>query len=203
VIGYATRTGTRRNLALLREYGWRQLVSAAHRTSWYLELARYAIDNGAWTAHRLGTPWDASAFSRCVDQLGARADWIVAPDIVCGGAESLALSRAWLGCLPGLRLIAVQDGMQPSDLEDLIGDDVGLFVGGSTEWKERSLTAWGQLSHRAGCYLHVARVNSKRRIRLAALAGADSIDGTSCSRYADTIGKLSGALAQRTLWTGM
>jgi hypothetical protein len=43
--GYASRTGTRRNLAALRDAGWRLLVSAEAELR--TEGMRYALDNGA------------------------------------------------------------------------------------------------------------------------------------------------------------
>jgi hypothetical protein len=203
VIGYASRTGTRRNLDVLRAAGWRLLVSATG--VWRTEGFRYGIDNGAWTAHQAGTPWDEQAFRGVIDELGSGADWIVLPDIVCGGLPSLDLSLSWLpplALLGVLLLIPVQDGMTPDLLRPHVGSSVGIFVGGSTEWKEASLPMWGGLKREVGCWLHVGRVNSARRIRLCHLAGADSFDGTSVTRFAITLPRLDRARRQRTLFTG-
>ncbi len=78
LVGYASRTGTKRSLAALREAGWRLLVSAKGvlRTEGF----DYALDNGAWTAHQKGEPFDVPAFEKAVEALGTGADWIVAPD---------------------------------------------------------------------------------------------------------------------------
>jgi hypothetical protein len=200
MMGYASRTGTRRNLDALRAAGWRLLVSAAG--DWRPEGFAYGIDNGAWSAHTQGTEWDGGAFERLVAKLGDGADWIVVPDIVCGGLASLELSRRWLDRLPGLRLIPVQDGMTDQHLAPLVGPTVGIFVGGSTGWKESSLPMWGGLKRRTGCHLHVGRVNSARRIRLCALAGADSFDGSGPSRFADCLPRLDRARRQGVLFTG-
>ena len=91
MIGYASRTGTRRNLRALRDAGWRLLVSATG--VWRTEGMRYAIDNGAWTAHQQGRPFDAGLFRGIVGELADGADWIVLPDIVCGGMAMLELAR--------------------------------------------------------------------------------------------------------------
>lgn len=198
MIAYASRTGTRRNLDRMRLFGWRLLVSATG--SWRTEGMQYAIDNGAWTAYQNGTPFDVKAFEGVVELLGSGADWIVCPDIVCGGIESLALSLSWLDRLPGKRLIPVQNGMVPDNLRNHIGPDVGLFVGGDSDWKESTLPQWGHLSRDVGCYLHVGRVNSERRIRLCHLAGAHSFDGTSVTRYAGTIWRLERARRQGALF---
>lgn len=45
MIGYASRTGTRRNLDALRAAGWRLMVSA--RGALRTEGFPYALDNGA------------------------------------------------------------------------------------------------------------------------------------------------------------
>ena len=89
--------------------------------------------------------------------------------------------------------------MLEADLVDLVSERVGIFVGGSTEWKESSLPRWGELSQSSGCYLHVGRVNTMRRTRLCALAGADSYDGTSVTRWATNIHRLDRARRQTVL----
>lgn len=65
---YASRTGTRRNLAALRAAGWGLFVSAAgvHRDEGF----RFIIDNGAWTAYRKGEPWAAERFERLLASHG-------------------------------------------------------------------------------------------------------------------------------------
>ena len=199
-MGYASRTGTRRNLAALRAAGWRLIISPTG--VWRDEGFRYGLDNGAWTAFQQGTQWDEALFLRCAEKFGAGADWIVVPDIVGGGAESLALSVSWL---PRLRrfgvplLIAVQDGMMPADVEPYLDAQTGIFVGGTTEWKLASMPGWGDIKRRTGCYLHVGRVNSIKRIYLCGDIGADSFDGTSASRYAVTTRKLDMARRQTNM----
>jgi hypothetical protein len=198
---YASRTGTQRNLQALRHAGWRLLVSAAGVLRH--EGMPYALDNGAWSAFTQGRPFDARAFWRALEQLGERADWVVIPDIVAGGLHSLEFSLQWLHRLRGLparQLIAVQDGMTPDDVREFLGPMVGIFVGGTTEFKEQTMHQWGTLARRRCCYLHVGRVNSVRRIRLCAAAGADSIDGTSATRFSKTVPRLDRARRQEDLF---
>lgn len=200
-MGYASRTGTARNLDALRAAGWGLMVSAtgALRTEGF---EPYALDNGAWTAHQQGRPFDEGAFSCAVEALGHGAEFVIAPDIVCGGLASLRLSESWLSRLKPFgrrRLVPVQNGMEPADLRALLSADVGIFVGGDTTWKEATLPIWGRLARETGCYLHVGRVNSARRILLCQLAGADSFDGTSVSRFAKTINLLDAARRQGVL----
>ena len=195
---YASRTGTRRNLNALRAAGWGLLVSRVGE--WRTEgFDRYVLDNGAWGDFQAQRSFDGDAFERLIDQLGSRADWIVLPDIVAGGLASLALSVRWLNrCLSAcpLVLIAVQDGMTEADLAPLVGRSVGVFLGGSTEWKLANMARWGAFCAQLGVHYHVARVNTARRIAMAVAAGAHSMDGSSGTRFACTVRPLDWALRQ-------
>ena len=200
MIAYASRTGTRRNLAALREHGWRLLVSAAGvlRTEGF----PYALDNGAWSAFTQGRPFDVQLFERALRDLGAHADWTVLPDVVAGGHASLDLSLRWMRRVldeSPRGLLAVQDGMEPSDVRGFLGERLGIFVGGSTEWKLRTMAQWGALGREIGCWVHVGRVNTARRIHACAAAGATSFDGTSASRFAVTVSPLDHARRQLSL----
>lgn len=212
LIGYASRTGTRANLQVLEAFDWRLLLSPGDASRYGQRLPRwpsgrpaaYMLDNGAWSCHTRGRAFDADAFLRLVDRAGACADWIVLPDIVAGGPASLELSLSWVEKLAGYPcLLPVQDGMTPAMVDAVLPDGVGLFVGGTTNrpdginWKEASLPAWGRLKDRRGCWLHVARVNSARRIHLCHVAGADSIDGSCLSRFSSKAPLIDGARRQR------
>ena len=179
----------------------------AHRTEGF----PYAIDNGAWSAYqafikrRQATALlDRRAFIKVVVRLGGSADFVVVPDIVAAGKESLALSKRWLPWVldhTQLALIAVQDGMVPSDVAELLGPRVGLFVGGSCDppdfWKLSTMAQWCDLARKHGAWCHIGRVNSALRIRKCALAGATSFDGSSASRFALTIPPLDDARRQQ------
>ena len=201
MIAYASRTGTRRNLAALRRAGWRLLVSATG--VWRHEGFPYAIDNGAWTAHQQRLPFDGAKFLGVLDALGDGADWAVVPDVVCGGLASLDFSMHWLERLRGAPcplLLAVQDDMQIEDVAGLIGPRLGVFVGGSDKWKEQSAAAWARLARSRGAICHMGRVNTARRIRIAHAAGVDSIDGSSVTRFAVTLRPLDAAVRQPDLF---
>lgn len=208
-MGYASRTGTKRNLALLRAAGWRLMVSA--RGVLRTEGFAYALDNGAWTAHQKGEPFDVAAFLKALRLLGAGADFIVLPDIVMGGEASLQRSLAWLRWLrrwPGLRnvrlLIAVQNGMEAGPMLErikrVIGPKVGIFVGGDTDWKISTMKSWAELAHAFDTICHVGRVNTPRRVRICADADVDSFDGSGPSRFAVTIPELDAARRQPDLY---
>ena len=110
----------------------------------------------------------------------------MAPDIVCGGAESLELTMSWLERLLdyGPRVyLPVQPGISPREVAGLLGERVGLFVGGDSEWKEATCASWARLAHEHGARCHVGRVNSRRRLLLCKAAGVDSFDGSGPSRF--------------------
>lgn len=194
MLSFATSTGTKRNLAALRAAGWGLLVTPDCPKPRGFDLL--AIDNGAWGCHQRGDEWTPEKWQMLVAQHGAIARWTVAPDIVCGGKDSLARSVSWLPWIlerTERALIAVQDGMTVADLRSLVGPRVGIFVGGSTDWKEATIGMWGKLCSESEAWCHVGRVNSIRRIRICAASGVHSIDGTSATRYAITLPKLDNA----------
>lgn len=202
MICYASRTGTRRNLDALRKAGWRLMISRAG--AWRTEGFPYALDNGAWSDYRAGRDFDSDKFQALIDALGWQADFVVAPDIVAGGLNSLRLSLCWLAPLlvrTRLVLVPVQDGMGPQDLVNIVlPKRIGIFLGGSTEWKLATMRQWGEFCAERGVYYHVGRVNTLKRFRLAHIAGADSVDGSSASRYAVTLPALDFAARQWDMW---
>ena len=84
-----------------------------------------------------------------------------------------------------------------------IGPGVGLFLGGTTDWKLGTMRLWGGVAREKNAYYHVARVNTVRRIRMCQDAGADSFDGTSCTRFAVNTPRLTAAVRQGHLFGGI
>jgi hypothetical protein len=198
---YASNTRTPRNLETFRCFGWRILLSPINPHP--PAGLPFAIDNGAWPCFTQNLPFDSDGFARLVDAHGAAADFVVVPDIVAGGMKSLEFSLSWLDRLRGIRLLLlpVQDGMNADDVGAVLRRHagIGIFLGGSTEWKLHTMYGWGMVAHALGCYYHVGRVNSRRRIRLAHEAGADSVDGTAGTRYSVNVPKLDDATRQPSL----
>jgi len=207
---FASWTGTAHNLRVLQDHGWSLLMSpdtlrrCKGKTAprWPDgSPAPYALDNGAWGCHQQGRDFDGDAFGHTVDSIGAGASWVVVPDIVGGGLQSLSLSRRWLPRIDHpLKLIAVQDGMSIADVDPLMGPGRGLFLGGSTEWKIRTMAMWGRYARRIGAYYHVGRVNTVRRIRMAMCAGAHSVDGTSATRWSANVPRLTSTTVQTCIF---
>jgi hypothetical protein len=203
MIAYASNTGTRRNLEALRKNSWRILLTPDKPTP--KDGLQFAIDNGAWKAYQQKTPFDYAAFEDLVTRWGCAADFVVIPDIVGDGAASLQFSVEWLPKLRHLKhlLLPIQDGMTAHDVGMVLRQNVkvGLFLGGTTEYKLREMYAWGMVAHAWRRHFHVGRVNTQRRIRLCAEAGADSFDGTSASMYSCTVPELEAARRQPSLLT--
>ncbi len=201
MISYASITGSSRNLAALRRYGWRVMLSPAHNM---LDPRgfRYALDNGAWSYFKNGLPFDGVAFDAALKSVGSKADFVVVPDIVSGGRASLMLSLFWIDRvldIAPVALLAVQDGITGREIEHLLSPRVGLFVGGSTEWKLDTLRDWSSIARRRSAWCHVGRVNTARRIHLCGNAGVTSFDGTSATRFSITTPKLTNARNQLSL----
>lgn len=204
MICYASHTNTRRNLTALRAAGWGLLISRIREQDWRTEgFDNYVLDNGAWHDFQTGQSFDDDAFERLIDKLGSGARWIVLPDIVAGGLASLEMSLRWsnrvLSACP-LALLPVQDGMTEKDIAPFVGPSVGVFLGGSTEWKIGNMARWGMFCRQRGLHYHVARVNTEKRMALAVASFADSVDGSSGSRYAVNVPRLARAALHRDLF---
>lgn len=200
MIAYASRTGTRRNLTALRAAGWRLMLSPTGTLR--TEGFHYALDNGAWTAFAQKTEWNEDRFIDALTRFGAAADFVIAPDIVCGGVESLALSKTWInGCLTECQrvAVAVQNGMTEDEIAPLLSESVGVFVGGDDAWKESTIHRWCALARLHGSWCHVGRVNTQRRLRLCQMGGADSFDGSGPSRFELCLQRMERGLAQSSM----
>jgi hypothetical protein len=142
----------------------------------------------AITKHR--ERFNANAFTKlCLRaEKQPRLLWVACPDVVGDAAATLRQFRDWVGALNKLSLpiaFVAQDGLTS---EQTPWDEFGcLFLGGSTEWKLSH--AAEDLAHEAkdrGKWVHMGRVNSLRRMKVAQLFKCDSVDGSSASRFGDT-----------------
>ncbi len=111
---------------------------------------------------------------------------------------SWSLSMSWINRLLdyGPRVyLPVQPGIAPSTVAPLLGARVGVFVGGSSEWKEATARTWADLARERGTRCHVGRVNSLRRLLIIKSAGAHSFDGSGPSRFAKALEEMEAARA--------
>jgi hypothetical protein len=143
----------------------------------------WACDNGAFKGF---DPEKYRAFLRRVAGLPGCA-FLAVPDVVADAAATLARFREWEAACraTGLPLALVaQDGLEVARVPWRRID--ALFVGGSTAWKEsRQAYLLCREAKGRGKWLHLGRVNSRRRLRLARAWGCDSVDGTGMSRFGD------------------
>jgi len=140
---------------------------------------------GDWWAMECGTfgQWDETRFfrslARRLAQSPDRCLFVVVPDVPFDAEGTLARwpeYRDRCAAYGAPLAFVTQDGM---GTEDIPLDADSLMVGGSTEWKlGHESTAMMAAAKARGMWVHVGRVNSYRRLKAAASAGADSADGT-------------------------
>tara|TARA_Y100000296_G_C5096314_1_gene217554 strand:- start:198 stop:836 length:639 start_codon:yes stop_codon:yes gene_type:complete len=149
-----------------------------------------ALDNGAFMAWKRGFPFPAEAFRASIRgaySAGLELDFIVCPDIVAGGCDSLDFSIGWakgelLGC--SRLALAVQDGMKLCDLSPRRHLPLfsHIFIGGTLGWKWRTAGEWIRFAHDRGLKAHIGRCGTLAALQRAHELGADSIDSTSFVR---------------------
>jgi hypothetical protein len=152
----------------------------------------YADDIQAW-------PWaadndcfqglDEKRYVAMLHRIRDRAGclFVVVPDVVGDHKETFRYWRLWHEVVAEVTghpiAFVAQDGCERPPWEQM---DC-LFIGGTTKFKcseqARKLVAEAK---RQQMWVHMGRVNTDRRMRLAESWGVDSVDGTSVSRFRDT-----------------
>lgn len=157
----------------------------------------YALDNDAFIAWKNGTRFNEAAWLKMLDKIpNQRPDWALVPDVV---ANRVATLESWERYFPEVKArglnpaFALQDGMTQKDVPL---DAKVVFVGGTTEWKWRTLPYWCHHFPR----VHVGRTNGIRRLWIAQRLGAESCDGTGYFRA--TFNGLEGRKLQAWLHHG-
>ena len=186
IIPYCALPSARKQLQHLDRYPWRYMISPSRPgRSW--TGTGYALDNGAWICHKHGLEFQPDPFLADVERYGDGADFIVIPDKVEDAIETHRMARTWIKRLEGYRLVFVaQDGMKVSELVQYVQDGIGIFIGGSTDWKLKSIKPISDLCIQHDVICHVGRVNTKRRVNLCINGGAHSFDGSGMARFEET-----------------
>lgn len=139
----------------------------------------YALDNGVFGAWANNRTWNEERYYKALDFYDPdECRWTVVPDWVADKNRTLELwEHHWRTIkTKGFRLaFAVQDGMT---LGDVPKQAEIIFVGGSTDWKWKTLSIWCREFER----VHAARVNTYRLLWMAHECGAESCDGTGFTR---------------------
>ncbi len=145
---------------------------------------RWAADNDAYLA------WDEDKFVRMLDTITGIPGclFVVAPDVVGDAKATLDRFYEWKYRLEGTRqprAFVAQDGIENVGVP--WAHIHALFIGGTTEFKMGPVAAGiAREARRNRKWLHMGRVNTRKRIRYAKSLGCDSIDGTNFSMFRKT-----------------
>jgi hypothetical protein len=179
---YIGNVGAKNVINLMKSKGWGRVHLA---NSWrYPEVGvPWILDNGAFSYWKNNLPFDEKRFEDALIKTELSKiipDFVVVPDMVMQGYDSLDFSMKWLNRIPAAHncFLAVQDGMEVSVIEDVLDLFDGIFVGGSLEWKLKSSSEWVTLAHKHKKPCHVGRVGTFRRLVWAKSIGVDSIDSS-------------------------
>lgn len=125
------------------------------------------FDRWRWLTWLTGLSNQGCLFAACPDVVG---DWKATWDRACPEFDVVRML--------GFRAAVVaQDGMESATVAWDRFD--ALFIGGSTAWKESAHAArLCKTAREQGKWVHMGRVNSMRRLRIAEEFGCDSVDGT-------------------------
>lgn len=142
----------------------------------------WAADNDAYLA------WDAGRYRAMLERIRERIGlmWVTAPDVVGDWKATGRRYDEWASELSGLPVAYVaQDGLQGQHVP--WRHIAALFIGGTTEWKlgEQAARLIREAEQR-GKWVHMGRVNTRRRVVYAKAVGCDSIDGTNFSMFRRT-----------------
>jgi len=175
---YVGQTRSSNLIQELISYGWGEMTQPREFPP---RRKPFALDNYAFACFKNNKPWDADSFKRAVYACYERQilpDFVVVPDRVAKGIESLEFSLSWVPWLRGFAplYLAVQDGMLLEHVSPVMGQFDGLFVGGTTPWKMASGFWWVSLAHSRRMPCHVGRISGRTRTRLVKSWKADSID---------------------------
>jgi hypothetical protein len=182
-------TRSHENKALLARRNWGRMFATQALTPFPFE--KWGFDNGAFKAWQdAGFPqgltqddwailFDTEEFERRLHEalaIDSEPYVAVVPDIP-GSRESLAFSVEWrldLYCNWPWYL-AVQDGMDVAEVENVLHCFAGIFLGGSDAFK---LTAyrWSRLAHKHGKKFHYGRAGTLTKVQHAFAVQADSLD---------------------------
>jgi hypothetical protein len=118
--------------------------------------------------------------------------FVTVPDQVGNHECTSYLFDKWVRYLDALGFdlpwaFVLQNGIEGSD--DVPWDQIAaVFIGGDDDFKEDAAVTLDIIpeARRRGKWVHMGRVNGRRRLRLALLADVDSVDGSSLARFSRT-----------------
>jgi len=152
----------------------------------------YALDNGAFTCWDQKTnTFDESKWAVKEEEwkrllFWAQSSplpplWAIVPDAPGNGPATLARWKKYAPLVQAASFplaIAVQDGMNNFDVEELDPAPDVVCVGGTTEWKWESVWLWCHDFPR----VHLLRCNAPEKLDYLESIGVESCDGTGWNR---------------------
>ena len=191
-IYFACPTGKRRD-NLIAKYGTKYGACLTRDTFNNITAKKmpWFFDNGAFSDWKKERDFDFHKFTKKLLYIEADArfgitpepDFVVIPDKVTKGDESLRYSEAWMPYLnnafPYFKYyLAVQDGMSIEDVEKKIKQRMfdGLFIGGTKQWKYKYGHKWVELAHKYGLPIHCGGIGTRKNLLWAKSIGIDSVD---------------------------
>jgi len=149
------------------------------RLGYVEQFQAWAADNGCFTKpERFSMPWYLSWLAHMAGIAG-RCLFATAPDVVGDAAATWARSEPTFDAIraAGYKVALVaQNGIEDMEIDWPRFDAV--FIGGDTDWKLSGHAAdVCREAKKLGKWVHMGRVNSLRRLEIAAQFGCDSVDG--------------------------
>jgi len=175
-------TRSAKNLRILQDLKWGRMCVV--KTPKPFPFERWGFDNAVFPAWLARQEWNANIFMRRLEaaqQVDSDPFMAITPDIVAGGLRSLDFSNEWR---LSRRLpddwpwyLAVQDGMSIADVESCLHLYDGIFLGGTTRFKEQAYR-WRALAHKHQRKFHYGRAGTFSKLVSAFKVAADSLDSS-------------------------
>lgn len=134
-------------------------------------------------------------FDRYIDMLqrlrnwGPQPLWVTLPDVVGDSQETMILAEEWASTVRNVfnfkAAYVIQDGQTVKNLPWELAD--AIFIGGTTGYKlGYEVRKIVREANKRNIWVHMGRVNTRKRIVYAHQIGCDSVDGSAFSMYRDT-----------------
>jgi len=161
---------------------------------------KYAIDNGAYSG------FDHKAFMSLLEREKESKElclFVTVPDIVGSARRTLEIWKYRHSIVKHWPLaLVMQDGME--DMEIPWDDLAAVFIGGCDPWKDsKAAVDIVKTAKTLQKHSHVGRVNTLKRYKLFAEAGADTCDGSGVAMYDHMLDDIAKGLARNpepTFW---
>mgnify|MGYP001593599127 CR=1 FL=1 len=144
----------------------------------------WGLDNGAYRDFLSGHELCEEKYLRRLERAATVKSvpyMAVVPDIVGKGKRSLEFSMKWVEKVKSFCpsswpwYLVVQDEMTLEDVQGIIRNFQGIFLGGTNFFKSTAWY-WSELAHRNGVRFHYGRAGTTRKIFHALSVNADSAD---------------------------